>query len=166
MTYGNKLLFPFNDCNNTEIININNCDCLPKDNNIIVNKLPNYKISEQAIKFSNLSQYNLNSDVNLSNLQGCKYYSYEDFHNLSSKNNHHTNVNIFHNNFNGLETKFAEFHNFLPSTPFDLDIITITETSEQLNNLNFNKKVDLDGYSLYSLPSKDIKRGCCNLFKK
>ena len=122
MTYGNKLLFPFNDCNNIELININNCDCLPKDNNTI-NNLPNYKISEQAIKASNLNQYNLNSDVNLSNLQGCHYYSCEDFQKLNSKNNHNKNVNIFHNNFNGLETKFAEFHNFLSSTPFNLDII-------------------------------------------
>ena len=161
MTYGNKNSFPFNNCNNKEIININNCDYLPKDN-IIINNLPNYKISEQAIKASNFNnQYNLNSDVNLSNLLGCKYYSCDDFHNLKFKNNHHKNVNIFHNNFNGLESKFDEFHSFLSCTPFNLDIITITETS-QLNNSNdsnFKKKVDIKGYTLNSLATNTSKGG-------
>ena len=37
------------------------------------------------------------------------------------------NLNIFHNNLNGLENKFETLHNFLSGANFSFDIIAITE---------------------------------------
>ena len=155
MTFGNnKLLFPFNNCNNNELINVNNSNiCLSNDVDLI-STLPKHIITEQAIKVSNLNSQD-NDDINLSNLSSCKYYSCSNFHKQMSNKN---NVNIFHNNLNGLETKFQSLNNFL-SNSSDIDIIAITETSQHINNLNFMSNVNLEGYTLYSTPSNTQKGG-------
>ena len=52
MTFGNNSIFPFNYCNNNDLIDINNNDtCLV--NNIQTSNLPDHKITEQAIRVSN-----------------------------------------------------------------------------------------------------------------
>ena len=110
MTFGNNSIFPFNCCNNNDLININNKDtCLTND--IQTSTLPDYKITEQAIRVSNLNSQD-NDNINLSNLSSCKYYSCSKFHHLMSSNNNNKNVNIFHNNVNGLESKFQSLHVF------------------------------------------------------
>ena len=58
-------------------------------------------------------------------------------------------LNIFHSNVNGLETKFANPHEFLSCSPFNIDFVAITQTS-QTNNENFIRNVGIDGYDLYS----------------
>ena len=146
MTFGNNSLFPFNNCSNEDINNINKLDtCLIND--ILIDNLPKEIISEQAIKVSNLNSSN-NDNINLSNLSSCKYYSCSKFHELMSvDNNSNKNVNIFHNNLNGLESKFELLNNFLSNYSSDLDIIAITETSQQING--FKKNVTID--DLYTL---------------
>ena len=162
MTFGN-IIFPFNYCDNNELININNSDKyipIDKPNS----NLPDHKITEQATRICNRNTFE-EDNINLSNLVTCEYYACEDFNNLISNNNKN-NVNIFHNNFNGLETKFDYFHNFLTNITSDLDIITITETSEHKNNAKFRTNVDLDGYSLYSMPTNSNKGGVAIYTKK
>ena len=68
-------------------------------------------------------------DENILNLRNCKYYTVSEFHNSTNNNN----LNIFHNNVNGLETKFEKVHHFLSnvSTKFD---IAITETTQRIIN--------------------------------
>ena len=79
MTFGD--LLPFSKCYNNDV-NFNINDCLPNDNDIC--NLPKYTISEQAVGASHLNSFDLNCDINLSNLQGCSYYSCDDFHKLTS----------------------------------------------------------------------------------
>ena len=159
MTFGDNSLFPFNYCNNNELNNINKLDtCLP--NNIVIDNLPNEIIAEQAIKVSNLNSHDTDN-INLSNLSSCKYYSCSKFNELMSIENNSRNVNIFHNNVNGLESKFGLLHNFLSNNSSDLDIIAITETSQQINNLNFKTNVSLDGYTMTSTHSNSQKGGTC-----
>ena len=97
-------------------------------------------------------------NINLSNLDNCKYYSCQDFDNSLSKNNKN-NVNIFHNNLNGLECKFDQFHNWITSNSTDLDFIAITETSQHKNNTKFKTNVEIAGYSVYSMPTSSNKGG-------
>ena len=82
MTFGNNSIFPFNYCNNNDLIDINNKDtCLTNDYH--TSTLPDYQITEQVIRVSNLKSQD-NDNVNLSNLSSCKYYSCSKFHNLMS----------------------------------------------------------------------------------
>ena len=158
MTFGDNTLFPFNLCNKNELININNNDrYIPIDNPI--SNLPKHIITEQAIRVSGLNTHDNECEVNLSNLSGCEYYSCTKFHKLITKKNKQNNVNIFHNNFNGLESKFDQLHHFLSSTTSDIDIIAITETSQQANNINFKTNVKLEGYEIYSTPTNTSKGG-------
>ena len=77
-----------------------------------------------------------------------------------SLDNNSRNVNIFHNNLNGLESKFGLLHNFLANISSDLDIIAVTETSQQINNY-FKINVSLDGYTMTSTHSLSQKGGTC-----
>ena len=65
------------------------------------------------------------------------------------KMNLYKNLNIFHSNVNGLETKFDNLHEFLSCSLINIDFVSITETS-QTNNENFIRNVDIGGYDLYS----------------
>ena len=162
MTFGNNSIFPFNSCSNNDLIKINNSDnCSP---NVVSNSnnLPNHLISDHAIKVSNLNTEDSDCDINLSNLSSCEYYSCTRFQKLACNDN--KNVNIFHNNLNGLESKFKLLHNFLSNTSSNVDIITITETSQYINS-NFKSNVNLEGYDLFSTPSLSNKGGTCIYIK-
>ena len=154
MTFGNNIDFPFNYCNNNDLINTNNSDKITPIDTPVTN-LPDYKITDQAIRASNRNSFDEDYNINLSNLVSCKYFSCQDFDNLLLKNNKN-NVNIFHNN---LEYKFDQFHNWLTSNSIDLDFIAITETSQHKNNIKFNTNVEIDGYSVYSMPTSSNKGG-------
>ena len=75
----------------------------------------------------------------------CEYYSIQDF----KINEEKGSLNIFHNNFNGLETK----HDFPKKVRHKFDIITITETSEKSNNKDFLTNVDIKNFKLFSTPT-------------
>ena len=84
MTFGNNINFPFNHCNNNELIDINNSDKYispetPKSN------LPNHTISEHATRVSNLHPPDDDDgQIHSSNLSSCKYYSCLDYQKLIS----------------------------------------------------------------------------------
>ena len=80
----------------------------------------------------------------------CSYYQVKDIQKL----NIDRNLNIFHTNINGLETKFGNLHEFLSSTSSKMDIIAITETSQ--NDDNF---IVHEGYVNCSTPSNLSKGG-------
>ena len=77
-------------------------------------------------------------DEHITNLSDCKYYTVSEFYYL--KNDDH-NLNIFHNNVNGLETKFENLHHFLSKDSSKFDIIVITETSQKINHDEFYHKI-------------------------
>ena len=164
MTFGSYTNFPFNCCNTNELIDINNSDRYilidtPKTD------LPNLIITEEAIIVSNLNPIDNDGEIIPSNLSSCKYYSCHDYQKLNSDKNNIKNISIFHNNFNGLESKFDQFHNFLINTSSDIDIIAITETSQHVNNIKFKTNVELKGYTLFSTASNTSKGGCAIYIK-
>ena len=155
MTYDNINNFPFNSCDIHELSSINSTDrYFSLENNEHFNTQEG---NESILRSTYLDDIDKDKDfdINLSNLSSCKYYSCGEFQNLNINNN----LNIYHNNVNGLETKFKIIHNFLSNTKSDIDIITITETSEQFINENFKTKVELDGYKLNSKPTLSLKGG-------
>ena len=78
----------------------------------------------------------------------CEYYSIQDF-----KIDKKTSLNIFHNNFNGLESKHDYLCEFLTDLEYKFDIITITETSEKSDHKEFLANVDIPNFQLFSTPT-------------
>ena len=87
----------------------------------------------------------------------CSYHTVEDIKKLKVERN----LNIFHTNINGLETKFDNLHEFISNTSSKLDIIAITETSQK-NDESFILKTDIEGYVNCSTPN--ISKGGTALY--
>ena len=149
MTFGNLDNFAFNSCDTSELNCINS--------GIEIEELPSTKNTNEG-KISNISGEN-KIDANIFNKINCKYYSVNEFQDLKKD----SNLNIFHNNVNGLESKFESLHHFFSNNP-ELDIINITETSQNFNNEIFKSNINLQGYSYYSTPSNSsLKKSNLNI---
>ena len=68
------------------------------------------------------------------------------------------NFNLFHNNSNGLESIFDNFHQFISENNV-FDVIAITETSQKTANNGFLTNIELDGFSSYSIASNSSRGG-------
>ena len=105
MTYGNIETLPYNSCNSNELKLINS-----NDRYFLQEESGNNK--QQDIKINEINAINLCDDdleLKLTNLSDCQYYSPEEFQNFKNDND----FKIFHNNVNGLETKFELYIMFL-----------------------------------------------------
>lgn len=111
---------PFTLCNNLDLLNLN-----ASNSTKFLNSLPTLEIISEISKISDLSSSDV--DLNLAYQYDCSYYSVNDIQNL----NLNKNLNIFHSNINGLESKFENLHEFLFSTKSKMDIVALTETSER-----------------------------------
>ena len=111
---------PFTTCSYLELSNTNE-----NDSSKFLQSLPSFEIIAEASKFSDPQSNDV--DLNLAFLNDCTYYSVNELFKLSLNNN----LNIFHTNINGLESKFDSLHEFLSSTYSKMDIIAITETSQK-----------------------------------
>ena len=64
--------------------------------------------------------------------------------------------NIFHANVNGLESKFDNLHTFLAGAESVMDVVAITETSENKDD-SFIKNISMEGYSTpYHTPTNTL----------
>ena len=138
---------PFTLSDDYEIEKINKSDTMR-----FCDVLPTFEIISETSKFSNFPQNEI--DYNLPSLLTSKYYSVYDFQRLKTQNK----LNIFHSNVNGLESKFESLHEFLTGSISALDIIAITETSQQ-NDEFFTSNVSLDGYKPFYTPTNSSKGG-------
>ena len=125
---------PFTLCNNVELFNTNEYN-----SSKFLNSVPSFEIISEASKFSPPQSNDV--DLNLAFQNDCSYYSLNEL----SKLNLNNNLNIFHTNINGLESKFDNLYEFLSITYSKMDIIAITETSQK-NNENFKSNIDILGY--------------------
>ena len=167
MTFGNTEL-PFGSCDPIELDYINSgisLDEFPSSSNNsnynsnnnnnfknIINNNNNDKNLHNDNTLSNLSDTEI--DENSINLVNSKYYTVDEFNKLKTSNR----FNIFHNNINGLETKFENIHQFLSSAP-EFDIIAITETSQKKKNDDFFTNINIEGYANFSTPTNSSKGG-------
>lgn len=133
--------------NDTELVNINN-----SDNMEFTNVLPTLETIHET---SSYSKYSLPDDDFFPKHLNSNYTSVYDFQKLKIEKD----LNIFHANVNGLESKFDNLHSFLAGSKSAMDIIAITETSEQ-DDHSFISNVDMDGYHpLFSTPTLSKKGG-------
>ena len=94
--------FPLTLCDDTETQNLDNsnsmkfCDLLPK-----------FEVVREASKFS--TYLDNEADYNLPVRTICKYHTINELQNLKNS----SNLNIFHANINGLESKFDNLHEFI-----------------------------------------------------
>ena len=114
--------------------------------------LPKFEVRNEASKFSFNSENEL--DYNLPVHSSCNYYTAKEVQNLKTS----TNLNIFHTNINGLESKFDNLHEFISNLSSDMDIIAITETSQK-NDDFFTTNVSMNGYKEFYTPSNSSKGG-------
>ena len=112
-------IFPFGLENNIELLNIMQADSLK-----ILDNLPSYEINSKVSSIESLSQCDIDENT-VTNIDS-RYYSALEFQSMEIKDS----FNVFHSNFNGLENKIDQLHNFVNTTKMDLDIIGITETSQ------------------------------------
>ena len=96
MTFGNKV-FAFQSCDNNEQ------KCINSDT----------PFEKKIINHENFAIETKCPNLNLCNVNNCKYYTIDELQ--SSKDM--GNFNIFHNNLNGLGNKFEVLYNFLMGTP-------------------------------------------------
>ena len=139
--------FAFTLINDDEMDKVNNSDSMR-----FCEFLPSLECIAETDKFLNIP--NDDFDESISSMLNSKYYNVNDFQKLDFQNK----LNIFHSNVNGLESKFDSLQDFLAGTSDGLDIVAITETSEQNDNF-FITNVSLDGYSPFYTPTNSSKGG-------
>ena len=95
--------------------------------------LPTLEEIHETSKFSSfpkpMKEATLPSNLN------SKYHSVRDFQKLKIQKN----FNIFHANDNGFESKFDNLHTFLASAESKMDVVAITETSENKDHTYIHK---------------------------
>ena len=105
---------------------------------------PQLKSEQKIVNKINLKEF---QDL-IQSENNCEYYPIEDFK-LDKK----SSLNIFHNNFNGLESKHDHLCEFLDHRKQKFDIIMITETSEKNDHGDFLTNVKIPNFQLYSTPT-------------
>ena len=82
------------------------------------------------------------------------YHSVRGFQKLKIQRN----FNIFHANVNGLESKFDNLHTFLADAVSNIDVVAITETSENKDH-SFITNTSMEGYKPFHTPTNILKFG-------
>ena len=116
------------------------------------NSLPQFEVITEVSKFSNYPDNE--PDYNLPIHTSCKFYMINEVQKLKTS----LNLNIFHTNKNGLESKFDNLHEFISNDYLDLDIIAITETSHKKEEF-FPTNVSLKGFKEFYTPSNSSEGG-------
>ena len=150
----NYVNIPFTLSDNFELDNVNK-----SDNMKFCENLPTLEEIYETTKWSDYPRPMEEASLP-SNLKS-KYHTVYDFQKLKIEKN----FNIFHSNVNGLESKFDTLHTFLNGARSAMDVIAITETSEN-NDHSFIKNVTMDGYKLYHTPTHSAKGGTALYIKE
>ena len=143
----NNIPFTLSDTYELEKINMS-------DSMQIFDHLPSLETIYETKKLATFKVTNSDEEGTLPTLVNSKYYDINEFQKLKIQKN----LNIFHSNANGLESKFDVLQTFLAGSVTALDLIAITETSEN-NATSFISNIDLDGYKLLHTPSLTSKGG-------
>ena len=141
-------IFPFMLSDTAELMKINNCDTME-----FCKTIPSLEIIQETSSFEKYSIPDI--DSTFPNLLTSKYHSVDEVQNLKVEKD----FNIFHSNVDGLESKFENLHSFINGSKSAMDIIALTETSENDAN-SFLKNVKIEGYhDPFSTPTLSRKGG-------
>ena len=146
LTYNLKHI-PFTSLQNSEIVNLNQSDTMKFLETFPPNNIINVTDEISSIKPTDINELPSNSSS--------KYYSNDQVKKVKLDRK----FNIFHSNLNGLESKLDNLQQFIASLNNKLDIITLSETSEQ-EDTGFIGNIEIEGYKLeHHSPTKTSKGG-------
>ena len=128
-------IFPFTLSDTHEIEKINMCDSMR-----IFDHLPSLETVFETSQFTKFTAIDADENTSLPTLLNSKYYDINEFQRLKIQKN----LNIFHSNANGLESKFDVLQTFLAGSASAIDLIAITESSEDnvhtfISNINLRR---------------------------
>ena len=113
-------IFPFG------LESIHDINCINSSNSMKSNTLiPEFEIMSEISKIRNSHDIDVNSSENIN----CKYYTNEEFPNLTNSGNSFV---LIHCNVDGYGTHFENLHQFLVESKQDFNVICISETSQLL----------------------------------
>ena len=147
-------IIPFSLSDTDELVKVNNSDTME-----FCKTIPSLEVIQETSSYEKYSLPDI--DSTFPNLLTSKYHSVEEVQSL----NVGKSFNIFHSNVNGLESKFENLHSFINGSKSAMDIIAISETSEN-NDHSFFRNVEIDGYELFSTPTLSKKGGVALYVKK
>ena len=149
----NLINVPFTTCDINELSNINNTNSMR-----FLQSLPKVEIVKETSDYSYQS-----ADINfeLPSNTNCRYILVNEYQQL----NKNKNLNIFHANLNGLESKFDNLCEFISGTVHNIDVMAITETSEK-NDVGFLNNVEIEGFHKSHTASMCSKGGTAIYFNK
>ena len=113
-------MIPFTLSDNSELLKINCSDTME-----FCQSIPSLEIIQETSSYSKYSLPDI--DSTFPNLLTSKYHSVHEVQELKIEKN----LNIFHSNVDGLESKFENLHHFINGLKSAMDIIAITETGEK-----------------------------------
>ena len=112
--------------------------------------LPKANIVSESMKYLSSNEINLDIPTKSS----CRYDSVEEYRQLKKSDN----LDIFHANVNGLDSKYDNLHKFLSGISKKIDIWALTETSEK-EDASFLTNVEIEGYRCFHTATQTSKGG-------
>ena len=140
-------IFPFSFLSTSELLDMNGVD-LPSQ---LSNLLP-FETSSRLNNLPNLNDFDL--DENLVHSIDSKYRKVSE---LSSMKTNQT-FSLFHVNIRSLTKHLDELQTLINSAKIPFDILGIAE-SKQIVSTKFPVNVNMDGYQIYSQPTKSTHGG-------
>ena len=115
--------------------------------------LPSYETHSRLSKLPNLQDFDI--DENFIHIINSHYFSSSELSKLPKARN---DFSLFHMNLRSLSLHYDELCSLLVELKLPFDILGITETEEQWGK-GFLTNVSLNGYDVYSQPSKSSAGG-------
>ena len=145
----NASKFPFGYLSSMELNDFNGLD-LPSQ----LKLLPSYELRSKLSGIPNLDNFDI--EENHIRAVNSNYYDLHDFIKLT--NSVKKCLSLFHVNIRSLSKHIDELKNVLHASKIIFDFIGVSET-KQLINKDFISNVDIEGYHVYSQPSKSSSGG-------
>ena len=132
-----------------ELLDLNGTD-LPSH----LQTLPSLETRSKLVNLPNLNDFDI--DENIISTINSKYYSVDEINKVQLDKQHFP---VFHTNIRGLSKHHDTLHTQFGMINIPFDVMGISETKERIDN-EFTTNVELEGYSMYSQPSKSLCGGC------
>ena len=92
----------------------------------LIGLIPKFDIVSESLKTNNPTSHDI--DENTPNKINCQNYTVDEFSNLDRNLN---SFDLFHSNVNGLSSHFDDLHEVLTNSAIDFNVICISETTQQ-----------------------------------
>ena len=116
--------------------------------------LPSYELRSKLSQIPNLNDFDI--EENYVQTINSKYYNLHDFNSLTASIG--KCLSFFHLNIKSLAKHLDELKTILSMSKKKFDFVGISESKQKVDT-NFTVNVDMEGYHMYSQPSKHASGG-------